>query len=153
NFAIGYDHFNLWTNGSEFSSQDHSIDTIYMRPSVQVTPGIKAGLFASYSAIAYDDSARSDAKAFMVGPTVDIKFNDHLSLYAEVGYQSIDNDGTSNFEDVDDQLFSGLSPADKAQFNDSSDSSGIYFKVELAHKVSPIFEHAVTASRTAELGF
>jgi opacity protein-like surface antigen len=153
NLGIGYDHFNLWTNGSEFSSQDHSIDTVYVRPTVQVTPGIKVGLFASFSEIAYDDSARADAQAFMVGPTVDIKFNEHLSLYAEVGYQAINNDGTSNFSEVDDKLFSGFSTSDPALLNDSSDSGGLYFKVELAHKASPIFEHAVTASRTSELGF
>ena len=77
-------------------------------------------------------------------------FRSHLSLYAEVGYQAINNDSVSHF---DEAFFAGLSAAERALFADSSDAGGVYFKIELSQKVGPIFEHAITASRTAELGF
>jgi opacity protein-like surface antigen len=151
NLGVGYDHFNLWSNDDDvFSSLDHSIDTVYLRPTVQVTPGIKAGLWGSFSFITYDDAARTDATAFMIGPTIDVQFNEHLALYAEVGYQAINNEGVSHF---DQEFFSSLSVSDQALFADGSDSGGLYFKFELSQTVSPIFEHALTASKTTELGF
>lgn len=150
NFGVGYDHFNLWTNGNQFSSQDHAIETIFIRPTVQVTPGIKVGLFGSYSAISFDSGERADSVGILIGPTVDIVFSEHLALYVEAGYQSLAFDGTSQF---DDDFLKNLTAAERALFTDSSDSGGYYFKLELSHKVGPIFEHAISASRTAEIGF
>ena len=149
-FGAGYDHFNLWSSGSTFSSQDHAIDTIFIRPTVQVTPGIKVGLFGSVSAISYDAADRADATAILIGPTIDIEFSEHLALYAEVGYQAVNFDGVSHF---DQEFFKNLTPSERALFQDSSDAGGVYFKIELSQKIGPVFEHSITASRTAELGF
>ena len=150
NFGAGYDHFNLWTAGDSFGSQDHAIDTLFLRPTVQVTPGIKLGLFASYSFINFDSSERADSAGILVGPTLDIQISEHLALYLEVGYQSITYDGTSTFND---DFLGNLTPAERALFKDDSDAGGVYFKFELGHKASPIFEHAISASRTSEIGF
>lgn len=148
--GVGYDHANLWTSGSNFSSQDHSIETLFIRPTIQLTPGIKVGLFGSYSAVSFESSERGDTVGILVGPTVDITFSEHLALYVEAGYQSLSSDGTSRFED---DFLRKLTPEERALFNDSSDSGDLYFKLELSHKVGPIFEHALSASHTTELGF
>src|SRR4030095_16596749 len=65
--TFGYDHYNLWTTSDEFSDQDHAIDTVYLRPSYQLTPATRIGLFASYSWINFDSDTRSDSGGIMGG--------------------------------------------------------------------------------------
>lgn len=149
-FSAGYDHYNLWTKDSEFSSQDRAIDTVFMHPAYQLTPGIEVGLFASLSNIDFDTDERQDGGALLVGPTIDVQFNEQVALYAEVGFQSLKFDGESRF---DSEFLRGLTDEERSLFRDDSDASNVYFKFELSHKASDVFEHALSASRTAEIGF
>jgi len=157
-FTAGYDHYNLWSADDIFSSEDHSIDTIFIRPSYQLTPGIKVGLFASDSIISFKDSDRADSNGIMVGPFIDVQLTDVISLYLEVGYQGLNFDGTSNFDDdffvrSNSDFFNSLNPDERELFTDSSDSNSYYVKFELSHHPSDIFEHGISFTKTAEIGF
>lgn len=149
-FGAGYDHYNLWTLDDEFSSQTRAIDTGFIRPTYQLTPAVKVGLFGSFSNIDFDSGGRADGTATLIGPFIDIRFSPFLALYLEVGHQTIKFDGVSTF---DDDFFSNLTEEERALFRDDSDASALYFRFELSHKATPVFEHAISASRTAEIGF
>jgi hypothetical protein len=157
-FIAGYDHYNLWSANDIFSSEDRSIDTIFIRPSYQLTPGIKVGLFASNSWVDFDSGDRADSNAIMVGPFVDIQLTEVITLYLEAGYQGIKFDGTSTFDDdffvrANEDFFDDLTEEERALFEDTSDASGLYVKFELAHRPNDIFEHGLSFTKTAEIGF
>lgn len=148
--AGGYDHYNLWTFDEEFSTETRAIDTIFIRPYYQLTPGIKLGLFGSLSYIDFEEDQRKDAIGTLVGPFIDIQFSSALALYVEGGYQALKFDGESSF---DDEFLENLTDDERALFRDDTDASGLYFKLELSHKPMQVFEHAISASKTAEIGF
>jgi hypothetical protein len=156
--SVGYDHYNLWTTSDEFSDQDRSIDTVYIRPSYQLTPAIRLGLFGSYSWIDFDSDTRSDADNIMVGPFVDIQINEYVALYVEVGYQGMRFDGTSiydgDFEAGLNPDFRDLSDDEKDDFvEEGGDSGSWYAKAQLTHTPNDVFEHGLIFTKTTEVGF
>lgn len=151
----GYDHYNLWSKSEEFSSFDHAIDTLYVRPSYELSPGLKVGLFGSYSWINFDSDDRSDGTNFLIGPTLDWDITPYLNLYAEVGYQMLKFDGATDFSTTffeQEDLFGDLTDEQRELFEDSEDSNDYYFKLQLTHTPNDVFEHGLLASKTAELG-
>src|SRR4030095_1727589 len=155
--TFGYDHYKLWTTGDEFSDQDHAIDTIFVRPSYQLTPAVRIGLFGSYSWVNFDSDTRSDTGAILVGPFVDIKLAEYVTLYIEGGYQGMSFDGTSTFDgDFEAGLsrdFRRLSKEEQEDFEDNSDANSWYAKVQLTHTPNDIFDHGIIFTKKAELGF
>jgi len=153
---IGYDHYNLWTKGNDFSEQDRTLDTIYTRPAVQLTPAIKVGLNAAYSFINFDDGDRADGDNLLVGPFVEVQISQYTNLYLEAGYQSLKFDGGSNFNNATIRALR-LSDADEAllgnDFLDEEDDGNWYGKFEIQNKPSDFFRHRLFGSRTTETGF
>lgn len=154
---FGYDHYNLWSKNDTFSSDDHAIDTVFVRPTYELSPGFKLGIFGSYSFINFDSSDRADGSNLLVGPFVDWDINPYFNLYLEVGWQALEYDGTSDFSNSffvqeNDELFGDLTDDERKLFQDSSSSDSIYFKFQLTHKPNDVFEHGILASKTAEIG-
>ncbi|MBC7853333.1 MAG: hypothetical protein IAF94_07850, partial [Pirellulaceae bacterium] len=58
--TAGYSHYNFWAHDDVFSSLDRSIDTVYLRPSIQVTPAVNVGIHASASWINYSEDEKND---------------------------------------------------------------------------------------------
>lgn len=154
--TVGYDHYNLWTDGDEFTLQDRSIDTIFIRPAYQLNPAIKIGLSASASYIDFDSEDRSDGSGVLIGPFVEWQISEYTNLYLEGGYQTLNFDGTSDYSSAtDDQL--GLSSDDAASvqniLQDSEDSTNFYVRFEINNRPSEFFRHRLSYSHTAEVGF
>ena len=154
--AAGYDHYNLWTIGGGFSQQDRAIDTIFFKPSYQIVPGIKLGVNGSYSFIDFDSNDRGDGRGLLVGPFIEWTMSEYTNLYLEAGYQQLEFDKGGNFNNAAiDQL--GLNDADAAAvrdiLRDNEDSSSYYIKFEINNKPSDIFDHRLSFSKTAEIGF
>ena len=141
----GYDHYNLWTVGDDFTLQDRAIDTIYFKPSYQIAPGVKLGINSSYSFVNFDSSDRPDGTGFLVGPFVQWQVSEYTNLYLEGGYQDL------NF----DQLNLSSSDADAVNnvLYNNQDASTYYIKFEIDNKPSDIFDHRLSFSKTAELGY
>ena len=151
---IGYDHYNLWTNGGAFKEEERSIDTVYARPGVQLTPALKVGLSAAYSFIDFSASDRSDGDNLLIGPFMEIQLSPYTNLYLEAGFQDLTFNGTSNF---DNEVLNLVAPG-QAQFargslRDDEDSSTWYAKFEIQNKPSEFFRHRLFGSKTSELGF
>jgi len=156
--TVGYDHYNLWTVGNDpvFNLQDRSIDTIFIKPSVQVNPAVKVGLNASYSFINFVSPDRADGDGILVGPFIDWQISDVTNVHLEGGYQQLKFDGASNFSNAEIAEL-GLSAADAAAVQsilaDNSNSNSYYIKFEIDNKPSDVFQHRLTFSKTAEVGF
>lgn len=149
NLPIGYDHYNLWTKGEEFSEQDRAIDTIFTRPAVQLTPALKVGLSAAYSFINFDSGERSDGDNLLVGPFLELQISEYTNLYLEAGYQNLSYDGGSSYNLVSDDG-DVLVPD---VFENDEDGSTWYAKFEIQNKPSDYFRHRLFGSKTTEIGF
>ncbi len=146
--AVGYDRFDLWASDEVFKSQDRAINTIYLRPSYQVSPTLNVGLNTSASWIKYSQNVQSDGRTYLIGPFAQWKINDLTDLYVEVGYQKTDLDSDPLREFVD--VKTGRVTVGSAV--DDSSANGLYTKVELSNRPTEGFRHKLTASKTAELG-
>jgi hypothetical protein len=155
----GYDHLDLWTGDSAFSDQDRSIDTFFLKPSFALTPSLRTGVVASYSFINFDSSSRADGDSLMVGPFIEWQVTDATSLYLEAGFQQLKYDGDYTpdrfVRAVGDELDLGPEGEDfvAAALRDSEDSESYYVRFEVTNKPSEIFQHRLSASKTAEIGF
>jgi opacity protein-like surface antigen len=154
--SIGYDHYNLWTSEDRFSEQDRAIDTIYVRPGYQLSPAVKVGVNTSYSLINFDSSDRSDGYNLLAGPYVEWQVSEYTNLYLEGGYQNLNYDGPSDFNnDAIDflDLDSDDASAVREILQDNSSSSSYYVKFEINNRPSEFFRHRLSFSKTSEIGF
>ena len=138
NLEGGYDHYNLWTIGHDYALQDRSIDTIFLKPSYQIVPGIKIGINSSYSFINFDSNERGDGHSLLTGPFIEWQMSQYTNLYLEGGYQNMKFDQGS---------VSGSAASA------SEDINTYYIKFEINNKPSDIFDHRLAFSKTTEIGF
>ncbi|MEQ1862450.1 MAG: hypothetical protein ABMA13_21235 [Chthoniobacteraceae bacterium] len=155
---FGYDHYNIWSRNDAFKSEDRSVDTVFIKPGFELSPGLKLGVVSSFSFINFDVADRSDATNLLAGPFIDWQITPYLNAYLEVGFQGLKFDGTSSYTDdffteANAELFRDLTDEQRRLFTDSSDSDSIYFKFQLTHTPNDVFEHGLLASRTSEIGF
>lgn len=147
--TFGYDRYDLWAKEEFFKSQDRGIDTVYVRPSYQISPYVTVGVNLSASWVDFREDIQADALVYMVGPFVLWKVSDYLDVYAEVGYQRSDFDGGTTASAFDPDT--GLLTSDVVI--DEDDASSVYVKLELRHRPTENFRHKLVASKTAEVGF
>ncbi len=145
----GYDHFNLWTFDEEFSADERSVDTFFLKPSYQFTPTVKAGIVAAFSAITFNEDLRQDGTNVLVGPFIEWKLSEVMTLYVEGGFQDLSFDGSSSF---DEDFLRGLTDEERTLFEDDEDSSTWYVKFELNHQANDYFSHKLAGSKTSEIG-
>ena len=154
--TAGYDHYNLWAQGDDFSNQDRAIDTFFLKPSYLIAPGLKIGVNGAYSFINFSSNDRGDGHGLLVGPFIQWQMSEYTNLYLEGGYQELKFDKGGDFNNrAIDQL--SLSAADSAAVRDlvrdNEDTSTYYIKFEINNKPSDIFDHRLSFSKTAEIGF
>lgn len=154
--SVGYDHYNLWTQGNDFELQDRVIDTVFVTPGYQLSPGVKIGVNASMSWFDFDASERADGTNLLVGPYIEWQITEYTNLYLEGGYQMMNFDGGSDFaNDAIDQLNLSSEDADSVRqiLRDDEDSGNFYIKFEINNRPNDVFRHRLSYSHTAELGF
>lgn len=156
--SAGYDHYNLWTKGDTFSDEDRAIDTVFIKPFYHFTEKLKVGLNASYSFITFDSSDRSDGHSVLVGPYLEYQINENTNAYLEVGYQSLQYDGSFTPTTLINQL--SLTSAEKRALEqagsaatDNEGSDSYYVRAEIDNKPFSTFQHRLSFSKTAEIGF
>lgn len=147
--VAGYDHFNLWTFDKEFSADERAVDTFFLKPSYQITPTVKIGLVGAYSAINFKEGTRQDGSNVLVGPFIEWKISEVMTLYVEGGFQDLSFDGSSDF---DKDFLKGLTAEERTLFRDDEDSSSWYVKFELNHQANDYFSQKLSGSKTSEIG-
>ena len=133
--TVGYDHYNLWAiDDPALEEASHSIDTVFIRPSVKVAPTVTLGLDASASYIQYDQSTFNNADSILVGPYIDWAITDSTRLYVEGGYQDYLDEGGGSIGSV-------------------GDNNSYYIKSELDNRLSDYFNQRLSFSKTIEAGY
>lgn len=134
NLSGGFDHYNLWTFDNTYNSLARSINTVYIKPSYQITPSIAVGLDASAAFVTFQENVQNDGNSYLVGPFINATVSENTNVYAEVGYQdfTFKHNGT---------------------INDQSDSSSWYARVSIANRLSEAFSQRLTFSKLAEAGY
>lgn len=147
--TAGYDRYDLWAKDETFKSQSKAIDTIYLRPSYQISPYVTVGLNTSVSFVKHREDIQADGQSLLVGPYVQWKVSDRTDVYVEVGYQQTTFDGKTQIELLDPTT--GLGTGTFVE--DGEDTSGVYAKIEITNRPTENFRHKLTASKTTEFGF
>ena len=147
--TFGYDRYDLWATDAAFQSQDRGTNTIYVRPSYQISPYVTVGLNTSVSSVNFQENVQADALVYLIGPYVMWKYSDYTDLYLEAGYQRSDFDGATTVSAFD---------ADTGQFvdlgeTDEQNGSSVYAKFEWRNRPTENFRQKVVASKTTEIGF
>lgn len=132
--TAGYDHYNLWSFQNEFDQLTRAVDTIYVRPSVQINPSIRLGLNTSVSWVRFREDIQNNGTSYFVGPFLELQITDSTSAYLELGWQFFDFDN------------SGLIP-------DSDNASTPYVRAEIFNELSDSYSHRLSFTRTAEVGY
>lgn len=136
NFKVtaGYDHYNLWTFDEEFKSLEHSVDTIYVKPSYVITPAVTVGVDAAVSFVSFTENIQNGGTSYMAGPFAQIALTQNTHLYVEGGFQSFDfnHDGS---------------------INDTSDSNTWYARADLSNQLSEAFSQRLSFTKSTEVGF
>ena len=133
--TVGYDHYNLWVIGdTDLDEASHSIDTVFVRPSVKVAPTVTLGLDASGSYIQYDTDYFNSGWSVMTGPYVDWAITDSTRFYAEGGYQDFLDDGGGTIGNVGDE-------------------NSYYIKTEFDNRLTDSFNQRLSFSKTIEAGY
>jgi len=146
--SVGYDRYDLWSTDPTYSALDRGINTVFIRPSFQISPGVTIGLNASYSMFAYDQPTQSDGHSLLVGPFIRWKANDFTDIYLEAGYQQSNFDNGTTFTTVD--RLTGLTTGTGL---DTENGSSWYAKLEIINRPTEFLRQRLSFSRTAELGF
>jgi hypothetical protein len=147
--AVGYDRYDLWARDEFYAATEQGINTIFLRPSYQITPTFTLGFNASVSFVDFRLNTRADSIVYLIGPYVRWRVSDYLDVYAEVGYQNTSFDGLSIFRSIDS--LTGASLGDITV--DGQDGNSIYARLEIAHRPTEFFRHKLAFSRTSEIGF
>jgi hypothetical protein len=132
--TVGYNHYNLWVIGNEFEEASHSIDTVFVRPSVKIAPTVTLGLDASGSYIQYDEDIFNNGWSNLVGPYVDWAVSDSTRLYVEGGYQDFIDEGGGQIGEV-------------------GDDNSWYVKGAIDNRLTDNFNQRLSVSRTIEAGY
>lgn len=132
--TAGYSHYNLWTFDSEFESLERSVDTFYLRPSVQVGPGIRLGVNGSVSLVNFKQDVQNDGTTYFVGPFIEAELTENTKVYLEAGWQQF------NFDD-------------NGTVQDNEDSSSFYVRAEILNRLSEAFSHRLGFTKSTEVGF
>ena len=146
--AVGYDRYNIWTHEAQYASIDHSIDTVFLRPSWQSGPHFTFGLNGSYSMFKYDQSVHSDGHAVLVGPFVRWKVNDLTDIYAEVGFQQSSFDSGTTYP-----IVNRLTGVTTGTGFDTQNANSWYAKLEITNRPTEFLRQRLSFSKTAELGY
>ena len=130
----GYSHYNLWARDEEYKTLERAVDTLYFRPSYQITPTANLGLSVTGSFISFTDSLRANARSLLVGPTLEMALTEYTSFRLEVGYQYYDTDNST-----------------LAIYDGSTNS--YYYRGEIANRLSEAFSHRLSFSYFTEVGY
>jgi len=133
--TAGYNHYNLWAHDVAFNYVDRSIDTIYLRPSVKITPSVTVGVDSSVNWVSYTHDLLNDGTSYMIGPFLDVSLTDNTRAYVEGGWQDFTFDNGGTVADA------------------GGDDNSYYIKAELDNRVSETFTHRLSFSKTTEAGF
>ncbi len=145
NILLGFDHYNLWVIGDDYPLQPRAIETVFLKPSYNISPGLKVGINASYSYIDFTSNDRPDGFGVLAGPFIQWQISEYTNLYLEGGYQALEFDQLG----LDQEEANAV---DGILFNDQN-SNSYYIKFEINNKPSDIFDHRLSFSRTTEVAF
>lgn len=134
NITTGYSHYNNWVFDDEFDSLQRQVNTVYLRPSVEVSPAVRVGLNGSVSWVDYSEKIQNDGTTYFAGAFTEIDLTSNTRFYLEGGYQSFDFDNNGTIAD-------------------NQNSSTWYARVEVLNRLSEAFSHRLSFTKTTETGY
>jgi hypothetical protein len=146
--SVGFDRYDLWSDDPTYAAIDHSINTVFLRPSFQASPRASIGVNASYSIFEYRESQHANGNSLLVGPFVRWKVNDFTDIYAEVGFQQMKFNGSTAYSIVNyatgQVTGAGL---------DNQNASTWYAKFEIINRPAEHLRQKLSFTKTSELGY
>jgi len=132
--TAGYQHYNLWVFSDPYESLERRAETVYLRPSVKVSPAVTLGVNGSITWVDFKENIQNDGTCYMAGPFIDIALTENTQLFVEGGIQYF------HFKD-------------NGTIADNSNANTWYFRSEINNKLSEYLTQRLAFTKTAEVGY
>jgi len=126
--SLGYNHTNQWIFDSAFSYLNYQADTISPRVTFKVSSTIDTGLETAFTSMRYEQNVQNNSLSMMVGPFMDAKINENLSVDAHAG------------ANLTDYATGGLN-------GDSSNITGFYGNAGINHRINDVLSEGLTGGQ------
>ena len=130
--TFGYDHYTALSLNNAFSTTDHNSDSLRVSGAYMVSKATTIGVDGAASYNYYEQNYQNDSTSFTFGPFVEQTFSRYLTLRASGGVQ------TMSFSQ------GGLN-------GDTSDLTGWYGGIELAHRVNRFWTQTLSVGHESSL--
>jgi hypothetical protein len=132
-FVFGYDHFDYYSVGSEFSFLNHREEQFSASSSVRLSDAVTAGVDGSFALIDYAHDYNNNGQEWSAGPFVEATLSPYCKVRATAGAQGMtfDSSGTSG---------------------DTSDFHGWYGNIAASQRLNAYWSHSLAAGHEAQLG-
>jgi len=131
--SLGYDHQNVMSPAAEFQYQDHASELFTGRVGLRFNPRITAGVEATASFTAYNQTVLNDNKSYSVGIYADWQPGSYFRVQPRVGYT----------------IFQFQSTSRSIQ---TSDLNSWYADLTVSHQFSEAVSYSLSAGHEVRLG-
>ena len=135
---VGFDHNNYVSLSQNRGEPDASSENLYANAALRVRSELLLGVEAGGSVITYNQTTTTastpitDAVQWNAGVFTSLQVSDYISVRADVGLME-------------------FSPNSSSTNLVTSDTSGLYFRVSLSHRVNRFLNYTLSAGRTTDL--
>jgi hypothetical protein len=131
--VLGYDHFTYNTFSNEFDFLDRAEEQFFASGSLQLSDAVIVGVDGHAAVVNYHTDFNNNGTMWGAGPFLEATLSNYTTLRVSGGYQG------TNFDQ------SGAS-------GDTSNYSGWYANVTIAHRLNQYWSHSLSAGHEARLG-
>jgi hypothetical protein len=123
---VDYDHVNFWVDDPVYDYLTSQSDTVAPQFLYKINPSVSAGMSVSFSDTRYEQHIQNDYTTVSVGPTLQAKVSDNLSVNAQAGGYFAQYSNT------------GL-------IHDSEDVNSYYASLGITHRINAAIIESLTA--------
>jgi hypothetical protein len=108
--SAGYDHQTVMSTSSQFDNISHSAEMLFARGKFQVHPKISVGLETTVNFTSYDQAMLNDNSAYTIGPYIEFRPSQYLTVTARGGFTTYQFQNTSTVVQTadDNSWYAGL---------------------------------------------
>ena len=131
--SLGYDHQNVFSSSSGFSSQDRAVEMLVGRVGLKVQPTLTTGVETSGSSTAYDQRTLNDSLGYSAGVYADWQPGRAFHVQPRAGYS------WNSFSQTSERL-------------QATDQGAMYFDLTAAHQFTDAMSYSLSVGRETRAG-
>jgi hypothetical protein len=131
--SLGYDHQNIIATSGQFDDISHSSEMVFFRPGLQLNPKVTVGLEATAAFTTYEQNVLNDNDAYTLGPYLELRPDQALSISIKGGYT------INKFQNTSSTI-------------QTASQNSWYADLNIAHQPTEAVSYSIDAGREVQLG-